>query len=248
MARMTSMRGRLAATAVIVGTLAALLSGKAALAGSFQVNPVNINLPADKATAALTVRNEDDAPLSVGISAFVWTQENGEDVYTPTKDVLTTPPIVTIPAKGSQTVRVGLRQRDASAERTYRVIVEEIPQQIEGKNAVQMVLRLNLPLYALPKTEGKADLHWSAWRDADGGVVVEGRNSGTLHEQVLELNARTASGKNINLSKAMGVVLPGSARQWKIGKPEGLATDTPFQLVTKTAHGENQETLTLEKR
>jgi len=245
---MTAMRGRLAATAMIAGTLAALLSGKAALAGSFQVNPVNMSLPADKATAALTIRNMDDAPLSVRISAFAWTQENGEDVYTPTKDVLTTPPIVTIPAKGSQTVRVGLRQRDTSAERAYRVIVEEIPQQIEGGNAIQMVLRLNLPLYALPKTQGKADLHWSAWRASDGSMVVEGRNSGTLHEQVLELSARTASGKSINLSKTMGVVLPGSARQWKISKPAGLTADAPFQLVTKTAHGENQETLTLEKR
>lgn len=245
---MTAMRGCLLATAVIAGSLAALLPGKAALAGSFQVNPVNINLPADKATAALTIRNEDDAPLSVRISAFAWTQENGADVYTPTKDVLATPPIVTIPAKGSQTVRVGLRKRDTSAERTYRVIVEEIPQQIEGKTAVQMVLRLNLPLYALPKTEGKSELSWSAWRDTDGNMVVEGRNSGSLHEQVLELNAKTASGKSINLSKTMGVVLPGSARQWKIGKPEGLTPGASFQLVTKTAHGENQETLTLEKR
>lgn len=248
MARMTAMRSRLMAAAMIAGTLAALLPGKAALAGAFQVNPVNINLPADKATAALTIQNADDKPLSVRISAYAWTQENGVDVRTPTKDVLATPPIVTIPAKGSQVIRVGLRNRDTSVERAYRVIVEEIPQQIADKAAIQMVLRLDLPLYALPKTAGKADLKWSAWRDAQGNVVMEARNSGTLHEQVRELQAKTASGKSITLSKAMGVVLPGSARQWKIGKPEGLAADTSFKLVTKTSHGENQENIVLERR
>jgi len=248
MARTTAKRSRFTAVAIVAGTFAALLSGKAALAGSFQVNPVNINLPADKATAALTIRNADDKPLSVRISAYAWTQENGVDVRTPTKDVLATPPIVTIPAKGSQVVRVGLRNRDTSVERAYRVIIEEIPQRIEGQAAIQMVLRLDLPLYALSRSEGKAELDWAARRDADGNVIVEARNSGTLHEQVLELHARTASGKSITLSKEMGVVLPGSARHWKIGKAEGLAADTSFKLVTKTAHGESQENIVLERR
>ena len=166
----------------------------------------------------------------------------------PADFAILSPPIVTIPAKGAQVVRVGLRNRDTSVERAYRVIVEEIPPQFEGKAAVKMVLRLDVPLYALPRSDGSSKLAWNAWRDADGSVVVQAQNSGSLHEQILEINARTASGKSITLSKTMGVVLPGSARQWKVGTPEGLESDTSFQLVTKSAHGENQDTIVLERR
>lgn len=45
-----------------------------ALAGSFTVNPVNIDLPANRKAASLTVTNSGAAPVSVRIQTFAWTQ------------------------------------------------------------------------------------------------------------------------------------------------------------------------------
>lgn len=76
-----------------------------ALAGSFKVNPVHINLPADRQTASLTITNSDAVPVSVRVIALEWTQVDGTDVHSPTSNVIASPPIFTIPAGKTQLVR-----------------------------------------------------------------------------------------------------------------------------------------------
>lgn len=233
--------------ALISGLLfTGLLAGSPAAAGSFQVNPVHITMAADRQTASLTIKNTDSREVAVRVTAYRWTQVNGEDVYAPTTDVIASPPIFTIPASGTQLVRVGLKARTAGG--AYRVILEEIPRQLPSGSEVQVALRLNLPLYLLPPKGGAPDLNWTAWRDAAGELFVEARNRGSLHAQVLEIGAAGARGENLILSKEMGVILPSSARYWKVGKRPDFPVGGPLMLRIRNSAGEIHEKVLVEQR
>lgn len=233
------------AAAALAAGLAAAVCAAPAAAASFKVNPVQINLPADRGATSLTITNGDLAPVSLRVVTLAWHQAGGVDVYTPTDKVIVSPPIFTMAGGKSQLVRIGVKDRVAGS--AYRVIFEEIPRQQPGANQVQVSLRLNLPLYVLARGGGKAQVGWRAWRDPAGDLFVEGRNSGSAHGQVLELSAEQA-GKRQLLSSEMGVVLPGSARYWKIGKRPGLVAGAPLQLAVRAPSGETQTRILLEQR
>lgn len=235
-------------TRQLAGTVlvaALMMAAAPAHAGSFQVNPVNVLLLPDKAATSLTVKNSDSEPVSIRVITYRWTQEKGEDVYSDTKDIISSPPIFTIPAGGSQLVRFGLRSRTAGA--SYRVILEEIPPEKSAKTGIQIALRVNLPLYVLSK-DGEAKVSWAAHRAPDGEVVLVAQNDGTLHQQVLEISAIEPTGKKSQLSGQMGVVLPNSARRWKIGKRPQLAAGEPLLLKIRTAEREIQTEVTVQSR
>ncbi len=215
-----------------------------ASAGSLKVNPVHINLPAGLQSVSLKMTNSDASPVSVRVVTYAWTQAAGRDVYTATNNVILSPPMFTIPAGQTQIVRIGLRNRAAAG--AYRVILEEIPrpQQVDGQ--IQINLRLDLPLFVLAKGRTKPELSWRAWRDSSGEMIVEGRNRGLLHSQVLALDA-DHGGRRHSLSRQMGVVLPGSARQWTAGKHPEFPVGTPLLLRVKGSAGETQTQIVLER-
>lgn len=226
--------------------MAGLSAGSPAAAGSFQVNPVHITMAADRKTASLTIKNTDPSEVAVRVIAYRWTQQEGEDVYSETADVIASPPIFTIAAGATQLVRLGLKP--GSAGGAYRVIVEEIPRQQPSGSQVQVALRLNLPLYLLPPKGGAAQLSWSAWHDRNGNLVVAATNSGSLHAQVLEIGAADETGKNITLSKEMGVILPSSTRHWKIGSGPKFEVGAPILLKIRNSAGDTQEKILVEQR
>ena len=219
--------------------------GVPAHAGSLKVNPVHINLPAGSQSTSLKMTNGGAVETSVRVTTFGWSQVDGRDVYTPTDNVIVSPPIFTIPAGKTQLVRIGLRSRGGPG--AYRVIFEEIPAQRPVGGQIQVTLKLNLPLYLLPPGGGKTDVSWKAWRDQSGEMVVEGRNRGSLHSQVTQLSAQLPAGLQL-LSKDMGVLLPGSARQWKIGKRSDFAVGAPLLLKVRSSGGETQSQIVVEQR
>src|SRR5687768_6452752 len=129
--------------AVLFATLlmmAACLPGVAA-AGNFQVNPVVVEILPGRRTATISVTNRGSDAVPVRVTILRWTQQNGEDVYTPVTELIASPPMFTIPAHGTQHVRVGPRSQAAPG--AYRVIVEEIPRSVATHNGVNIALRLN---------------------------------------------------------------------------------------------------------
>ena len=215
-----------------------------ASAGSLKVNPVHINLPADHQSVSLEMTNNGAAAVSVSVMGYGWSQVDGRDVQTATNNVIVSPPIFTIPANKTQLVRIGLRNRAGPG--AYRVIFEEIPRTDSVAGQIQVNLRLNLPLYVLAKGRTKPDLSWRAWREQSGEMIVEGRNRGSLHSQIVGLAADQGGRRHV-LSTEMGVVLPGSARQWTAGKHPEFPVGTPLLLRVKGSDGETQTQIVLER-
>ena len=201
-----------------------------ASAGTLQVNPVLLEISAERRTASVTVRNAETAPVAIRAYALAWRQADGEDVYEETAELIVSPPIFTVAPGATQLVRVG--PRSASAEpRAYRLIIEEVPE-AAPEGGIRVALRLNLPLYKRIAAGAPAHLRWSARRQADGGWVIEAANSGPGYVRLDADLARAATGARYEDSVYFGTVLPGATRRWRVGPGLRIEDRTQFERLT----------------
>jgi fimbrial chaperone protein len=232
-------------TASVLASAAALWLPPAS-AGTFTISPLKVELSAQSTTAALTVRNEDEAAVVVQAETLLWKQAAGEDVLEPTRDVLVSPAVFTLPGKGSQLVRVALRRAaDPARELSYRLILQEVPQQAKpGFTGLQVALRLSLPVFVASTAPSQAELAWSATRDPDGQLVLRAENTGEAHAKVLGLTLTPLDGAGPALQQSVvHYVLPAEHRTWTIAiskktRDDGTATADGYRLKANTERGE----------
>lgn len=188
-----------------------------ASAGSFGVSPVRATLSANQPVGALTVRNTGTESAVVQLEMVSWSQQDGEDVYTSTRDVLATPPIFTVPAGGSQVVRVGTRRPpDAQRELTYRLFLQEVPPSPKPDfQGLQIALRIGVPVFVLPAVAAKPVLRWQANRTPEGGLKLSLANSGNAHIQIANFRLSLSGSVQPWVTRQVAAyVLPGQSRDW----------------------------------
>ena len=132
--------------------LAALFALSSAGAGTFTISPLRVDFTGAASTAALTVRNEEAAPVVVQAEGLAWSQDGGQDAFQPTRDLLVSPAVFTLAPGGSQLVRVALRRGpDATRELSYRMMLQEVPQAASPDfTGLQVALRLSIPVFVAP--------------------------------------------------------------------------------------------------
>lgn len=200
--------------------LCCLLAGTAGLAtaASLQISPVMINLRANQAAGGISLQNLGEKPIHGQVRVYLWEQRAGEDVLTPTDELVASPPIMEVAPKTSQTIRL-VRRGGAvpGPERAYRLLIDEIPRGDEPGNGVAIRLQYSVPVFVAPALETAApDLAWSVLR-RDGAWMLELKNSGGLHAQVGAATLVDAAGKEYELSKGLlGYALAGRERAWRL--------------------------------
>lgn len=202
-----------------------------ALAGTLQINPVLVEINSGRRTATVTVRNEESSPVTIRAYALAWHQSGGQDVYEESSALIVSPPIFTIPAGGSQLVRVGLRS-PSGAPQAYRLIIEEVPE-ANPAGGIRVALRLNLPLYSTMQAGQAAALRWSASRRADGGWELEAANPGAGYVRLDPAAAESATGLRFGDHVNFGTVLPGATRRWSIGPELQVTNRARFQQIMR---------------
>jgi fimbrial chaperone protein len=205
-----------------------------AAAGTLQVNPVLVEIGGARRTGSVTIRNEEDVPVTIRAYPLAWRQQEGEDIYDETAELIVSPPVFTIAPHATQTVRVGPR-RPSPAPRSYRLIVEEVPEAAPAGSGIRVALRLNLPLYANLAAGRPADLGWRAFRQSDGQWAIEARNNGAGWVRVEAAAAEAATGLQLTDGFALGTVLPGGARRWLVGADPRIGDRARFQQINRTA-------------
>lgn len=208
-----------------------------AAAGTLQVNPVLVEIGANRRTGLVTLRNAEQQPITIRAYALDWSQATGEDVYTENRtDLILSPPVFTIPPGGTQNLRVGQR-RPTPAPRAYRLMIEEVPEaRIAG--AVQVAIRLNLPLYVNLPPDPVTKLVWSASRSADGRYVVRAVNRGKGYVRLDPAAARVATGLAIGEDLNLGTVLPGATRRWTLGSAVSVSDAATLGRILRNANGD----------
>ena len=168
---------------------------------SFGFSPTILELNVTKkTTGSFVINNSDTQPIEFKAEVLSWTQSNGDDVYTPTREILVNPTRFTIPPGGRQTVRIGLRGKLTQSQSAYRVSLQQVAPsdpstqpQISvkaGEDAtlnLKILYRLMLPVfYQQPDIQSSAS--WSVERDQDNLVLV-GKNTGTAYAAYRSMKA-----------------------------------------------------------
>ena len=213
-------------------------------AASFGVSPVRVTLSDSQQMGALTVRNDGTEPASLQMEMLNWSQAEGQDVLTPTRELLANPPIFTVPAGGSQLVRVGLRRApDGQRELTYRIVLQELPPPPSPDfMGTRMLMRISLPVFVLPEVDAKPVLLWQAARTTQGALKISLTNNGNAHIQILNFKLPLPGSAQPWVTKQSSeYVLPGQSRDWNLranaeypAPPPGVA----LQLFAQTDAGD----------
>jgi fimbrial chaperone protein len=227
--RLTAAVGIAAAVAIFLGVCSADAQGLSVL-------PVNVFLSPGQRAASLTLTNNGDRPTSMQVRAFDWSQTNDEDQLTGSKVLAVSPPLFTIPPKGTQVVRLILRQPAVGGEATYRIILDQIPGPKEP-GVVQMVLRLSIPVFAPPETKVAPKIQFHLERDGERLFLV-GINTGKSHDTLHDITVTASDGRKFNpKTKVSPYLLAGATRRWELDA-QGYAPKQAESLKL-TAHGIN---------
>lgn len=198
-----------------------------AMAGSFSVAPTRVELGAAARTAVVTLRNAAAEPLTVQVSLVNWQQQDGEDLYAPTRELLATPPVFTLEPEEERIVRIALRRDvDPDEDLPYRIFFEEVPlAPREGFNGVNVALRVGVPVFVRTTARARPGLRWELHAAPEGRLRVEAINEGNAHIQVtgLELSRDAAAPADALPVSVMKYVLPHSRMSWIIDAPADVA-------------------------
>lgn len=234
-----------AASLLTAMTLAASLLGATPTAGAqaLMVLPVNIQMAPAQGAASLTIANQGKSETAVQVRVYAWDQVTGEDRLLPSTDVLTSPPMATLPPGGTQVVRVVLRKLPREQESTYRILIDQIPPP-EVPGEVHVVLRLSIPIFAQPPIRTAA--HMKFHLESDGGqTFLVASNAGGHHAAIRNLELRTADGREVSLAPGTTpYVLSGATRRWALTGKNSWSAE-PLQLKAREDGGAINEQVSL---
>lgn len=214
---------------LLIGVLLAAAAFAASAKGQLQAGPTLVELPVGSAAGRMTLSNSGDGPVAAQVRIYAWSQVDGVDRLEPTTDVVASPAIGEIAAGAEQVVRL-VRQGPAPAgvDRTYRVVVEELPSAGQD-NTVNIRMRYVIPMFLrAPETSAPALACRIA---ATSQLICE--NRGGRAAQLGASRLKNASGRQAVLSEGLyGYVLPGASRRWDL--PSGLPVPAGTDLTMET--------------
>jgi fimbrial chaperone protein len=208
-------------------------------ASTFQVNPVRVTLSADKPIAALTVRNIGADSTVIQLQVMSWSQVDGTNRYVPSSDILATPPIFTLPANGSQVIRVGFRQAPkVQGEHAYRLFLQEIPPPLKPDfKGLRVTLKISLPVFVQPAAAVAPQLHWQATSAGNGQVRIQVSNDGLAHAKLSRFElSMEGDPHSLSMPQQPVYVLPGASHDWLVDAPGSIGEH--LHLTAQRASGD----------
>jgi len=228
----------------------ALWACGSAHAGSYAINPVKLTLSGRNSTQIMTVRNDGDQSAVMQVELTAWSHVNGQDVYTPTRELLATPPIFTLPAGASQIIRVGLRRApDGQRELAYRMFLQEVPPPARpDAMGLQVALRISVPIFAPPPHPVKPILHWQAVRLDEHTLKIGATNNGNGHDHLSAYKIyRAGSGVPFLSEQLFAYLLPGETHHWTLATDLMPNSDEPLRILANTEAGAVQADIVMDK-
>jgi fimbrial chaperone protein len=237
------MRPTLALTALL---LLACPFPREVRAASLEITPVLITLAAGQTATKIEVTNRGATPTAIQARAYRWTQPGDADAMTPTQDIIISPPIFTVAGGGSQTLRLLLRGGIAAGgDRSYRLLLDEVPPANTRSRQVALVLRLSLPVFLGAAASGRPALRWRVERGAGGQTVLTASNAGPAYDKVRAIDVTLADGSHPKVV-ARGTnpyILAGAERHWVVQRRAG-GPGGPLRLSVASQGGKSELTLT----
>ena len=123
-----------------------------AYSGKWAISPVTIDLDRQVRSAVVTIYNQGQGAGEFEVKVTEWSQnDRGEDVQSPTKDIIYFPRFLKIAKNESRIIRLAARTPAVRNEKTYRLIVAERPDRSTPKGTgVSFQFQFSIPLFVLP--------------------------------------------------------------------------------------------------
>lgn len=238
-----------ALTAAVFATVFAFVP--IALAGAIEVSPTKIELTNKQRIKSVVFRNMAPTDVVLSLKAYSWQQEQGKDNYTVTDDLLVTPPLIRIPSKGSQLIRVGLlHQLPNTIEHSYRLYATEvIPKALRNDNMLKISLRIGIPIFVLPKIADSKPLTWQL-QPRGKDFILSAVNPANVHKLITDVSlSRSNSAAALWQEKIFAYMLPGSEQRWLIPGAKMVEpvakNETQFKVNASAEYGDIVDHLTL---
>lgn len=233
------------AALICAALLLAAVPGGAAHASSLQVAPVLLEVAHPGAASSLHLRNLGATPITAQARLYRWSQANGADHLTETRDVVASPPLVEIAPGAAQLVRiVRVAKSPVPAEESYRLVIDEVPERTRAHTSgVAFAVRYLIPLFFTGPGVRSAPLAWSVEQRADK-VTVTAANPGTRRVRVASLRITGVRGDAFSFGDGLaGYVLGGATAQWTIkGSLARAPTGSTVAISANTDNGPLQTT------
>jgi fimbrial chaperone protein len=193
-----------------------------ASASGLQVAPTTLSLKASQNADGLWLSNTGDSVVHAQVRVYHWTQNSQGDQLVPSTGLVISPPMLQLAIGDRQlirVIRVGAPPNGAGAvEDAYRLAIDELPIDAQGKRGLQFVLHYSVPIFVEPAGTAGASpqLQWSLQRNGEH-VMLQVSNHGDRHAQLAGLSYIDGTGHRTDLTLGLlGYVLPGATMRWML--------------------------------
>lgn len=223
--------------AVCVAAVASLGWASSA-AAQFNVSPTSIVLTPSETSVLVTLRNDSDHTIRFQLTADTWSHDDdGRMVLGKSSDVVIYPPLVSVAAKESRRIRVGTQVTARVVEITYRMFVEELPDEGPApltSKGIRVRTRIGIPIFVRTgKPKAATSVEGFAVQDSEIHFAI--RNTGTAHTviQNLKLRGVGANDREVFQSTAQAGYLLAQKRQvFQLVFDPGQCAQTRHLLLT----------------
>lgn len=207
--------------------MATVLAPLPAEAG-WQVIPIRLDFDQKTRSGVVTLINNGETNITFSIEAAEWLQdEQGQDQYTPTQDLVFFPKILTIEPNKERVVRAGIRVPATKQEKTYRLFIKEAaaPKKTEG-TAVAIAIKFGVPIFAKPgKEEIKGEIRQTVVSANQAQLTVANTGNGHFRIATVRLAGENATGEPIFSQEVNGwYLLAGSSKEFTLPIPLGICS------------------------
>jgi fimbrial chaperone protein len=155
-------------------------------AGGFAIVPLRVELGPNR-TSSLTVTNTEEGK-TFEVRVVRWRQQDRQDSYAQSDDLLLAPATFRLEKGASQVVRIQLNRPLDAAEHAYRIFIDEVPAAQEVRpNTLKTVVSMAIPVFVAPASgpiaKGEAALSAALERDV---LKLEMRNTGKANLKLRE--------------------------------------------------------------
>jgi len=193
---------------------------------NFSINPIRIFFEGGKKTDILAVKNESLRSVALQVNAAAWTQdEKGDNVYLPTEDILFFPKLMEINAGEEKIIRIGNNVSRGDEEKTYRLFIEEIPDnRTEETTWVKILMKVGIPIFILPlKTAASGVIE--KFELSKSSLRLGVKNDGNVHFIIrsIKVTGKDSEGKQLYaLEEAGGYLHHGRSKGFIFEIPEDV--------------------------
>jgi fimbrial chaperone protein len=169
------------------------------------------------------------------VRVFEWTQNAGQDQLIPTEDIAISPPFLKLKPNDSYNLRVvRINPVSISGEKTYRIIIDELPKAVDSRKVdqgVNVILRSSLPVFVVNK-DAITKLNWSIQQEQNNTYVTV-NNIGNRHALLSNLTLIDSTENKsypIKVNTVNGYILGGKSRNFNLSHDFQYKADHKYNI------------------